>query len=307
LAAAFGVAAAQGGDLPSAALCLLADAPGLAREGCWFHGDPVHLRADRDRLLLFAGPSLGVRPGESAALAESFNRHFADLGLCLVGTAPGRWYLHAAKAPRLRTSPLHLAAGRRLDAYLPQGPDARDWIRWQNEAQMLWFGHPVNRGREETGEPVLSGIWTWGGGTLPQPGGGPDLTLADHPLARGLALASGRPCLGLDALAEAWADWPDGGVGSVLIYWDRLLWPASDGDPPAWCAALEGLESLVARALALLAAGRVRSLVLDDGQGRRFELGAWGLRRFWRRRGTFALRLARAAQGAAAGRPPGGR
>ena len=45
-------------DLPTAAICLSTEAPDLARDGCWFHADPVHLRADRDRLVLFAGPSI---------------------------------------------------------------------------------------------------------------------------------------------------------------------------------------------------------------------------------------------------------
>jgi len=76
LAAQFGVCAPPGGDLPSAALCLLAEAPDQARAGCWFHADPVHLRADRDRLLLFSGPSLAVTDAEAAALVSAFNAHF---------------------------------------------------------------------------------------------------------------------------------------------------------------------------------------------------------------------------------------
>jgi hypothetical protein len=71
----------------------------------------------------------------------------------------------------------------------------------------------------------------------------------------------------------------------VLIFWDALWWPALTGDCGAWRAALSDLEALAGRLGAELTAGRVRSLVLDDGQRWTFTLTAWGHRRFWRRGG----------------------
>jgi hypothetical protein len=291
LAGAFGVAATTGSDLPSAPLCLLAELPDLAGEGCWFHADPVHLRADRDRLLLFGGPDLGVRPEESESLVSAFNAHFSEDGLGLVATRPGRWYLHIESAPDVRTQPLHRVAGRPLDAYLPSGPDARAWIRWQNEAQMLFFSHPVHAARERAGEPILSGIWTWGGGVLPKVSKGPDLTVSDHPFALGLAHAAGRLAWEPRGLAGDWASGFDPGTATVLVFWDRLWWPSIQVDADAWRLGLSGLETLVAAAVAALRSRRCRSVCLEDGEGRRFVLDRSGLRRFWRSRGGLADRL----------------
>ena len=90
LAQAFGLTLdAPERDLPTAALCLLAEAPNLARQGCWLHADPVHLRPDRDRLLLFGGPSLEVQESEASALVSAFNAHFAEDGLDPQVDAPG--------------------------------------------------------------------------------------------------------------------------------------------------------------------------------------------------------------------------
>ncbi|WP_295387689.1 phosphoglycerate mutase [uncultured Thiodictyon sp.] len=294
LAGAFGLTSSPDLDLPTAALCLLAEAPELALDGDWCHADPVHLHADRDRLLLFGGPSLAVEPAEAAALVAAFNLHFGEDGLRLVAPRPESWYLRAEVGPRLRTNPLHAVTGQALDAFLPTGADARAWNRWQNEAQMLFYQHPINQERQRLGRPTISGVWTWGGGVLPQVPAAPALTIADHPLALGLTRAAGGRQLGLDALTEAPFSWPGTGVQpstDVLIFWDGLWWPALAGDLDAWCAALADLETLVARLSGELAGGRVRSLTLDDGQRWTFTLTAWGQRRVWRRGGGLRERM----------------
>ncbi len=302
LAAAFGLRAPPDQDLPLAPLALLAEAPELARDGCWFHADPVHLRPDRDRLLLFSGPGLRPEPDESAALIAAFNDHFAREGLHLTEPRPGAWYLRVDTAPgALRTQPLPAVAGRPLDAFLPTGADARAWTRWQNEAQMLFHQHPVNRAREQAGRPGLNGVWTWGGGVLPRIADGPGLSVADHPLARGLARAAGGPCrplaelpglLSPAAVTAAGADRGPGPRGAeVLVFWDALWWPALTGDSAAWGAALADLETLAAGLWEALAAGSVATLTLDDGAGSTFFLDRFARLRVWRRRGGLCGRL----------------
>jgi hypothetical protein len=282
LGGAFGLVAPAGDDLPSAPLCLLALGRPPEPGACWFHADPVHLRPDRDRLLLFAGPSLGVRADEAESLTDSFNAHFARDGLLLSAAAPSGWYLRVSQVPGLRTRPLHQVVGHPIDAHLPVGPDAKAWARWQNEAQMLFFSHPVNEARERLGRPVISGVWTWGGGLLPELTQGPDLTVADHPLALGLAGASGGRSLGLDG----WSPSQGGPGDSVPVFWDRLWWPMLEGDTAAWSRALAALEILMGDLLQSLRSGGIQSLTMDDGEERRFTLSRGDLRRVWRRRGT---------------------
>lgn len=298
LAGAFGLVPEPEADLPSASLCL----PGLGHSTepatCWFHADPVHLRPDRDRLLLFAGPSLRIGPAEAESLVAAFNAHFALDGLHLVRAGPSHWFLRVPKVPRLRTHPLHRVAGRPLDAHLPAGPDAGVWARWQSEAQMLFYAHPVNQERELQGLPALSGVWTWGGGVLPKLTQGPDLTVADHPLALGLSGARGGRSLRLDG----WGPSQGAPGDSVLVFWDRLWWPMLEGDALAWARALGELETLAAELLQTLRSGRIDTLTLDDGEERRFTLNRPDLLRLWRRRGTLRDWISRRRPGS---HPPG--
>jgi hypothetical protein len=91
--------------------------------------------------------------------------------------------------------------------------------------------------------------------------------------------------LDLGELAQSPSIWQALAPESVLIFWDRLWWPALAADSDAWSAALAELEVLIAGLTADLVAGRMRGLVLDDGERWGFVLTAWGLRRFWRRGG----------------------
>lgn len=296
LADAFGLTPRDPGrDLPTAALSLLAEAPDLAPCGCWLHADPIHLRPDRDRLLLFAGPSLALQEWEASALVSAFNAHFAQDGLELRAVCPGRWYLRVREAPQLRTWPLHRVHGHAVAGFLPTGADARVWMRWQNEAQMLFFQHRVNRAREAAGQPTVSGVWTWGGGELPRVPGGPSLTVADHPLGIGLGRASGVRVLGLDALTGIAWGWPPAASDSTVAFWDRLWWPALEGDWDAWGRALAQLEPLAQRLLGDLGRGRIRAIVVDDGAGRHFAVGRAASMRFWRRHGGLRDRIGRSA------------
>jgi hypothetical protein len=247
----------------------------------WFHADPVHLRPDRDRLLLFAGPSLAIGDDEAESLIDAFNGYFAVDGLHLLRAGPSNWFLRVTEAPRLRTWALHRVVGRPVDAYLPWGPDAKTWGRWQTEAQMLFFSHPVNEKRGRLGRPAISGVWTWGGGVLPRVATGPQLTVADHPLAVGLARAAAGRILGLEGWSPLGADVPS--ADRVLVFWDRLWWPSLEGDAASWRLALQGLETLMGVLLRGLSEGRIRRMVLEDGAGSRLVLGRSGLLRLWRR------------------------
>lgn len=293
LAGGFGLRAEPGADLPSAPLCLLGLGQTPEPETCWFHADPVHLRPDRDRLLLFAGPSLEVAPAEAKALVAAFNAQFAADGLHLVAATPSQWFLRVPQVPRLHTQPLHRVVGRPLDAFLPDGADERAWARWQSETQMLFHAHPVNQERERRGRLALSGLWTWGGGTLPVLKSGPDLTVADHPLALGLAGASGGRSLPLGG----WVPSQGLAAESMLVFWGRLWWPMLEGDALAWARALGGLETLVADLSRTLRSGGIQALTLDDGEERRFTLTRAGLLRLWRRRGTLGDWIPRRAPG----------
>jgi len=261
LFALFGIEAPPGADLPTAAVCFLADT-GEAPAGFLLHADPLHLLADRDRLLAFDLDNDPLGADEIARLVEAFNAHYTDTGVRLFGSPAGRIYLHCDRAPSIHTHPLSAVIGRSLDLFLPDGEDRRWWRGLLNETQMLCHALELNREREAGGRPTLGGLWFSGAGSLPPRGQGPVARLlGDCVLARGLiALRAG---VGGDELIVEHAP------GRAVAH----------ADPGAWLRALVILEDRMPGLLR-----DCEELHVHPGNGTVYRWRARSAWRLWRRK-----------------------
>jgi len=184
----FGLEASQG----AAPFCYLAET-GKRPESGVLRASPVHLRADRDRVLLFPLDDSQLDMDEAQGLADRFNDHFADDGLVIEVSGPHRWYLLTERLPETPLATLDQVAGRSLRDYLPDRNTDGYWLSVINETQMLFFDAAVNRDREQTGRLAVNGLWFDGAGRLPQviPGGASTVS-GDHCLLRGLDACARR-------------------------------------------------------------------------------------------------------------------
>ena len=244
----------------------------------WLRADPVHLRAERDALLLVDARHFQLEAEPASALIEALNAHFESDGLRFFAPSPSRWYVAVDRTSEIVTSPLRAAAGRNIDPLLPKGADALTWHRWFNEIQMLFHSHAVNEAREAAGELTVNSVWFWGGGVLPDAVPGVFASvLGDDPLARGLALASGASWAPLPNRAEQWLT--QASQGEHVLVLNPV--PADRGNSLAdleqeWFTPM--LRALRGRQLSML------SLLVGSGDGTlRFDLSAGDLWKFWRR------------------------
>ena len=266
-----------------APITLLADGlePGTSY---WLRADPVHLRLQRDQLILQTDVSLTV--DESAQLCASLNTHFAADGWRFVAPHPQRWYLKLDAAPDMSTHHLSQVVGKDVHGYLPQGGDSLRWHGMLNEIQMLLFGHELNQAREARGELPINSVWLWGGGQ-----GAGELTkaytrvLSDSVLANAFAQVAD---IQYDSFSnDISQDIEDKTEGEVLVVWEGLRHALQQGDLKAWREGVLRFEDCCAKSLLdALRAGRIDRLVLDvlqAGASRRFvitRVAAWKL---WKR------------------------
>jgi hypothetical protein len=245
-----------------------------------YRAAPVHLRPDRDRLLLFAGDALSLSEAEATAICRDFNRTFLDDGLEL-GCHAGEWILQADAAPGPDLPALSAVAGRYLDMVIPDDTDSRPWRRLLNVVQMFLFDHPVNRAREDRGEPAVNGLWFWAGGQALQGAvtSAVKRIIGDDPLAGAMART-----LGVSRIAP---DQADAGVphetNHTVIVWADAERALLGGDVEAWLASLQRFEATWAPWLRDLALHTGRPVMLSTGNGRDFILGPGARRRLWRR------------------------
>ena len=244
LHALFDISRAQ--PLPAAALSLLGDGadPG---EDYWVRLDPVHLRAERSRLLLVTLPPGDIAPHEADALRAALAAHLAQEGYALHAAQAQRWYLRSPRPLDLLTRPPQRCAGTLDEHHLPAGADGAAMRRLITEAQMLLHELPVNEAREAEGKLAVNGVWPWGGGAMIAIArSGYTHASSDDALVRGLARASGAEAGPLPDDVAGWAaqlrpessfllvcSTADTPLGEIERHWLRPLVETLDRDPAA--------------------------------------------------------------------------
>ena len=198
-----------------------------------------------DRLILAEASRFTVTRDEARQFIATLNSHFSGEEISFVAPQPQRWYARLKTGPHLLATPTAEMAGRSVERFLPAGDDGARWRSTINEVQMLLHDHSCNQTREARGELPINGVWFWGAGRTPRiaPGTAFAAVWSDHPLARGLALASGvtphpLPATGSGLLAEL------GGkpAGEALLVALPPLPGMAYGDMAAWRGAALALE-----------------------------------------------------------------
>jgi hypothetical protein len=265
---------------PAAPLGYLADFAEPPPGTC-FRLDPVHLRADTSGLVLFAAESAGIREDEGKALAEAIRPGLEEAGWALRTTAADRWYItHPDPVPVPVTRPLASVTGQPVSTCLPSGEGADEWLRRINELQMVLHGHPVNQLRASKAQPLINGLWLWGGGSLPAAGQvAYPVVQTTRCVLSGLAkLHQSLPVNHLNAFQSHSIS-----GRSALIDLDYCEQAAASGDVQHWCEQLEQLEQdWFAPLLGALLRFRVHRLELIPLDGFRYPLRRSNLLAFWR-------------------------
>ena len=278
-----GVFEVWGVNAPYPVAAVLAEYDGLeiSTDG-WMFAEPVHLVADRDRLVMFSSHFLELDAAESAALIVALNSHFADRGLQFYAPTPERWYVRCNPTDIPSTTSPNSARRRALVDSQPISKGALDWRSLQNETQMLFFDHPVNDARQAKDKPAVSGVWFWGGGVQPQlTKPAYDLIVTDSPLAVQLA---GKTGIGVKSLP--WRP-TERGTGKVLAVIDSCSTFPLNLDFVSWTREIERLDRElflpVAQALANGIIQRLCIQVPDEERRQTFEITRRNqLHRFWR-------------------------
>jgi len=155
-------------DYPIAAIAAAEDGLDVGMH-YWLRAEPVHLVLQRDSFSLSEPCPLAVAREHAQAIITSLNAHFAAVGLTFALGQSGAWYLSLKQPPSISTALPAMAMGKNVAHFMPQGADAKPWVAYLNEVQMLLHAHAANAAREAAGEVVINSIWLSGGGVMPVP------------------------------------------------------------------------------------------------------------------------------------------
>lgn len=273
--------------MPASAPFALAGDGGDPGEQGWVHADPVHLRVERDHLVLLE-PEPRLDRAAADALIATLNSRFAAHELRLIASTPERWYAAVDTAAPAAMTPLAAVRGRNITAHLPQGEGGKQWQRLMTEVQMVLHEHPVNAAREARGQPPINSVWFSGFGSIaPVQTPRIDLLCSTSPLARGLARAAGIDSRDLPASFATIVGNARSAQGVLWCVVDTLQGPVGYRDRARWADALAALErDWFAPMLAALRARQLGMLTLHafgPGSALTVETTATDLRYLWRR------------------------
>ncbi len=132
--------------------------------------EPVHIHAARDHLVLTSTQILDIKASEADALFDSVKEIFAEMSAVTHRAMPHKWFIESPALETLSTVSTAQAEGRNIDHWMPSDTSvegvARQWRKWQNEIQMIWFNHPVNEARQAEGMLSINSVWISGNGKL---------------------------------------------------------------------------------------------------------------------------------------------
>jgi hypothetical protein len=167
LAQALGMPASDG-CTPWAAHAL-AQAPadtGYQHGQAWATITPCYWHVGVDQIQMLHPDALQINEADSHTVLEAMRPYFAEDGISLHYISPSRWVAQSPLFDGLATASLDRVAGRNVNAWMPEGPQAAPLRRLQNEMQMLLYTHPVNDQRQAAGLQPINSFWVSGAGAL---------------------------------------------------------------------------------------------------------------------------------------------
>jgi hypothetical protein len=282
----FGVPAPADGDWPVAAVTRFLDM-GVIDNDWWIRADPVHLQADRDRLILVDAAALKLTQDEAHRLLAEIQESYRTDGWLFKAPRPERWYLKPPAAAQITTTALPEVVARNIQQYLPAGVDGKAWHTLLNETQILLHAAQANAEREAQGKLPVNSLWFWGGGRLPRLG---EVRWAkvhsNEAVGQGLARLARVPVSPVpDTLDTCLGAAP---TGPTLVVLDAARPPVLYSDAAAWSEALRMFDGRWVRpAIAALQSARLESVTVLADTGPSFTLRRshrWRFWRFWRPR-----------------------
>ena len=175
-----------------------ADAPSTTATPGWLL-QPVTFRLTTDRMMLDPTPQRAVDAAMAERMIQAIAPLLADEGLDIEMQTPARWLLHPRTGTagwQLSCTPIEAVGESHIDVLMPQGPDAKRFLRLLNEVQMSWNLLTLN----EPQDLPVNAIWPSG------PAHSPAIDAMRDLLARGLVVDERFLMARLTQDLSAWLD-----------------------------------------------------------------------------------------------------
>ena len=132
-------------------------------ENVILRADPVHLKADQNRVFLFDGQTLAIDKGEAEEILGELNDLYSDESFYFtMGKKPWRWYLRRSEYNTPEgDSPLSLR-GSPLEVEETERQNMGELKTLLTEVQMILHASSINEVRAGRNVLPINSLWFWG-------------------------------------------------------------------------------------------------------------------------------------------------
>ena len=131
----------------------------------FLRADPVHLRADKNRVYLFDNTSFEIRNDEALEMISRLNGFFeSDAIKFHVGISSYRWYVEGIDSFPIDLPSPSMMNGLPLETSINNMLGYKKLKTFISEIQMILFDLPLNHLRVKNGNLPINSLWFWGGG-----------------------------------------------------------------------------------------------------------------------------------------------
>ena len=123
----------------------------------------VHIAPARDGAALIPASDLHIDQAHSQQLLQSAQSLCEGTPFQLQPWSTTHWQLHTNIDLPAHFASSALVSRTAVNAWWDQDHATRDWRRFVNELQMLYFDHPVNQQRQSQGLAAVNSLWPLGG------------------------------------------------------------------------------------------------------------------------------------------------
>jgi hypothetical protein len=210
----------------------------------WLRADPVHLRADMGKLVVFPADVLSLSLDQSSRMLQWLVAQDLFPGPDLELLTATCWVCAPPEPADMLTVSPQAAYGANATQSIAQGGNAAQWHARMNEIQMLLHRCPVNEERERDGLAPINSLWYWGEGQLPAaplPAAGFDSVHSDDPVVIGAASIAGLAAKPVSGSGDGWCQ--DLAAGDHLLTLGTLELAARAQDLDAWRSVFSDLDA----------------------------------------------------------------
>lgn len=248
----------------------------LSDDSIMFYAEPISIEVKSDHIVAFSVSIDSTEHHKLDNIINKFNQHFFPDGLTLKYLPSGSIVCQSKDHNVPKMTPVYSVYGRDIKHFLPQGDEAKFWLRVFNEVQMFLHEYIDEEDRIFNNQ-LLNGFWFWGEGNKANTKAYQGCFVGDANWLDGF-------CSHNNTKRYEISDIENSNECNINIINESLLLASSSGNVSLWLDGLKQIESEILTPLyKLLKKGVIKEINIQDTSESYYQLKDVHRYRFFRK------------------------